>query len=189
MITHKKYEDMFYDPLECRPFYKDKDAPIWYGRVEGLSTVNQKLFVYGFITSNEDTGRTHFRYSMQVRGKNSDQEMWYYYNEDEPYRRHRFRCDKDKDDQPCSYWRVGTVPIIEYEMYDIAIIVEPSDEMAELDETSLNFHIAYVNPDFTAYQIFFRATFAMASLLILCLYSTKVLCRLSAKMQKQLTFE
>ena len=50
-LTHEKFEDMFYDPLECRPFYKDKSAPIWYGRVEGLSAVNQKLFVYGFVTS------------------------------------------------------------------------------------------------------------------------------------------
>lgn len=68
-------------------------------------------------------------------------------------------------------------------MYDVAIMVKPSAEMAKLDNISVNFHIAYINPDYTAYQILFRAIFALASLLILCLYCTKVLCRLSANMQ------
>lgn len=39
-ISHKKFEDMFYDPLACRPFYKDKDAPIWFGRVDGIGKIN-----------------------------------------------------------------------------------------------------------------------------------------------------
>ena len=51
MVSKKKFEDMFYDPLECRPFYKDKEAPIWFGRVEKLTPSNQKIFVYGFVTS------------------------------------------------------------------------------------------------------------------------------------------
>ena len=62
-------------------------------------------------------------------------------------------------------------------MYDVAILVKPSAEMNKLERTSVNFHIAYVNPDFTAYQIFFRAVFTLASLLVMCLYATKVLCR------------
>lgn len=61
-------------------------------------------------------------------------------------------------------------------------MVEPSEEMAKLDNTSVNFHIAFVNPDFTAYQILFRAFFCIGSLLILCLYCTKVLCRLPTKL-------
>ena len=63
MISHQKFEDMFYDPLECRPFYKDKDAPIWFGRVEGLSIVNQRLIVFGFVTSEDgQVGKLSLRY-------------------------------------------------------------------------------------------------------------------------------
>lgn len=50
-ISHLNYEDMFYDALACRPFYQDSEAPIWYGRIDGLTAANQKIFVYGFVTS------------------------------------------------------------------------------------------------------------------------------------------
>ena len=53
-ISHKKFEDMFYDPVACRPFYQDKEAPIWYGRVENMQPVNQKIYVYGFVTTPID---------------------------------------------------------------------------------------------------------------------------------------
>ena len=39
-ISHKLFEDMVYDPMECRPFYQDPDAPIWYGRVENMQSLN-----------------------------------------------------------------------------------------------------------------------------------------------------
>ena len=50
-ISHREFEDMFYDPMECRPFYQDEEAPIWYGRVEDLHPHNQRIFVYGFVTT------------------------------------------------------------------------------------------------------------------------------------------
>ena len=50
-ISHKQFEDMFYDPMACKPFYQNNEAPIWYGRVEDMKKLNQKIFVYGFVTS------------------------------------------------------------------------------------------------------------------------------------------
>jgi len=171
---------MFYDPLECRPFYKDKDAPIWYGRVENLSAANQKVYVYGFVTSapTEDLEPSEIltiEISMQMRGKNSKDEYWNYLNEDEPYQTHTFNCDGA--DELCTYWPVGFLPIIEYDMYDVAILVKPNAQMTELERTSVNFHIAYVNPAFTSYQIGFRTFFTLASMVIFCFYSNRLLCR------------
>ena len=72
---------MFYDPMECRPFYQDEEAPIWYGRVEDMHPHNQRIFVYGFITSppNEDIEFDkvlQLEYSMQMRAKDSLDEEW-----------------------------------------------------------------------------------------------------------------
>lgn len=122
---------MFYDPLECRPFYKDKEAPIWYGRVEGMQAIHQKIFVYGFVTSaaneNSDDSILHLEVSMQMRGKNSDSEYWDYLNPDEPYQDHKFRCDGANE--LCTYFPVGFLPLIEYDMYDVAILVKPSEQL------------------------------------------------------------
>jgi len=130
-ISHATFEDMFYDPLECRPFYKDQEAPIWYGRVENLQPINQKIFVYGFVTSQLDEdpeeNLLHIKVAMQMRGKNSDSEYWDYLNPDEPYQDHKFSCDGA--DQLCTYFPVGFLPIIEYDMYDVAIMVKPDSAM------------------------------------------------------------
>ena len=85
-ISHEKYEDMFYDPMACQPFYKTSEEPIWYGRVDGLRPVNQKLLVYGFVTSklneNYDGELLRLEYYMHIRGKNSKDEEWNYLNDD-----------------------------------------------------------------------------------------------------------
>ena len=52
-----------------------------------------------------------------------------------------------------------------------------------MERTSVNFHIAYVNPDYTRYQMAFRTTFTIISLLVLCIYCTKVMCRLPTNLQ------
>ena len=39
-ISHKEFEDMVYDPMMCRPFYQDEQAPIWYGRVENMTPLH-----------------------------------------------------------------------------------------------------------------------------------------------------
>ena len=86
---------------------------------------------------------------MQMRGKNSDSEYWDYLNPDEPYQDHKFRCDGASE--LCTYFPVGFLPLIEYDMYDVAILVRPSEQLQRMERTSVNFHIAYVNPDYTRY--------------------------------------
>lgn len=115
--------------------------------------VHQKLLVYGFVTSalneNYDGGLLHIEYSMQMRAKNSDDEEWNYLNPEEPFKKHDFACDGA--DELCSYWPVGYVAELNYEMYDVAIQLKPSAELAKLEKTSINFHMAWVNPAYTAY--------------------------------------
>ena len=78
---------------------------------------------------------------------------------------------------------MGFLPLIEYDMYDVAILVRPSDQLQQMERTSVNFHIAYVNPAYTKYQMAFRTVFTIISLLVLCLYCTKILCRVPTTMQ------
>jgi hypothetical protein len=40
--------------MDCAPFYRDPEEPIWYGRVIDLTRLNQNLLVYGYITERED---------------------------------------------------------------------------------------------------------------------------------------
>ena len=182
---------MFYDPMECKPFYQDNDNPIWYGRVENMQKLNQKILVYGFVTQNLKTARLNKRaaekelnlqYSMKMRGKNSDEEEWDYLNKDEPYTSYTFDCDS-LDSEICTYFPVGFVWQIDYEMYDVAVEVFPDDTLASMDDISINFHIAYVNPQFTLYQLYCRTFFTCISMLILCTYCTKLCCRIPAKLQ------
>ena len=125
-ISHKKFEDMFYDPMACKPFYKNKNEPIWYGRVDSVTPANQKLLVYGFVTSplNEDYdgGWLRIDHYMHIRGKNRDDEEWNYLNDDtdEPeFTRVRFTCDGLSE--LCTYFPVGYVAQLDYEMYDVAV--------------------------------------------------------------------
>ena len=50
-ISHQQFEDLFYDPMACQPFYQSNNEPVWYGRVEDVIKENQKIFVYGFVTT------------------------------------------------------------------------------------------------------------------------------------------
>ena len=72
--------------MACKPFYQSSEEPIWYGRVDGLSPANQKIYIYGFVTSplNEDYDDSllHLEYYMHVRAKNSLDEDWVYLNDD-----------------------------------------------------------------------------------------------------------
>ena len=81
------------------------------------------------------------------------------------------------------------MPELHYEMYDVAIQVRPNDALAKLDKTSVNFHMAWVNPSYTSFQLAFRTFFTIVSLIFLCLYCTKILCRVPPQLQKYLTFE
>ena len=92
-------------------------------------------------------------------------------------------------DELCTYFPVGYVPELHYEMYDVAVQIKPSEQLAKLENTSVNFHIAWVNPEYTSFQLGFRIFFTIASLIIFCLYCSKILFRIPPQMQKQLTYE
>ena len=74
-------------------------------------------------------------------------------------------------------------------MYDVAVEVLPSETLAAQEDISINFHIAYVNPSFTLHMLTVRTFFTCVSMLILCAYCTKLCCRISPVLQRQLTYE
>lgn len=97
-ISHRKFEDRYYDPMACRPFYQDREAPIWYGRVDRLGPLNQKLFVYGFVTNHEKVElEFELEYKMLIRAKMMDDEHWIYLNEFESFTTHKVTCDGEED--------------------------------------------------------------------------------------------
>ena len=121
---------------------------------------------------------------MHFRGKNSDQEQWTYItDEEEGVTVHEIEFYCDGASELCKYFPAGFLPELTFEMYDVAIEVTPSDALSKLHNTSINFHIAYMNPEFTMYQLGFRVVFATISLLFLCYYCTKVLCRVPKGME------
>ena len=124
---------------------------------------------------------------MLMRGRNNDAEQWNLLNPDEPFETHHFNCDGTNE--LCTYWPIGYLPVLEYSMYDVAIAFEPSAELRKLKNIEFDFQVAYFNPVFTNHQMALRLVFTIASLLILCVYCTKVLCRIPAHLQHQLTFE
>ena len=49
--------------------------------------------------------------------------------------------------------------------------------------------MAYVNPTYTSYQLGFRVFFTCVSVIVLCFYCTKVLCRIDQDLIRQINFE
>ena len=104
-----------------------------------MKPVNQHIVVYGFITLDDDPNTTEqwqdeidkefaVRYAMTVRGKDSDQFEWTYL---EPATNVvKTSCKANHD--ICTYFPVGFIPFIEYDMYDVAIEILPSDSLSEL---------------------------------------------------------
>lgn len=100
---------------------------------------------------------------------------------------HEFKCEGASE--LCTYFPVGVIPDINYEMYDVAVMVVPSAELNALTATSIDFHIAYMNPEFTEYQMVFRTIFTIISLVVMCMYISKICCRIPEPLQRKLTFE
>lgn len=84
-----------------------------------------------------------------MRAKDTNMENWSYLSEDEPFQEHTFACNGPE--ALCTYFPVGYVPELHYDMYDVAILVKPSDALAKMEHVSINFHMAWVNPEYTAY--------------------------------------
>lgn len=51
-LTTRQTEDPFYDPMLCVPFYTNETSPLWLGRVQNLTPLNQHLYIYGFAHAN-----------------------------------------------------------------------------------------------------------------------------------------
>ena len=116
-------------------------------------------------------------------------ENWTYLQDEENIKKHHIKFHCNGASELCKYFPAGFLPEVKYEMYDVAVVVTPSDALNELKSTSINFHIAYMNPEFTTYQLIYRIVFATISLLFLCYYCTKILCRVPKGLETQLSFE
>ena len=65
-----------------------------------------------------------------MRAKDSLDEEWQYLNPDEPFQTITFYCDGANE--LCTYFRVGSIPELKYEMYDVAVQVRPNDGLLAL---------------------------------------------------------
>ena len=128
------------------------------------------------------------QYSMQMRAKNSDEEEWTYLNKDEPFQSYSFKCDQ-LETELCTYFPVGFEPQLDFEMYDVSVEVLPDENLKSTDDISINFHVAYVARKYTLFQMHLRSLSAIISMPIMCMYITKLCCRVPATLQSQMTFE
>ena len=151
-FTGQRDEDFFYDPAACAPFYADAEAPVWLDRVENLGPENQHLYIYGFVSTTHPNAATlhgrefELRYDLYVRGKNTDDEEWTFHT---PPSEQAVMADCSAGHNLCTYFPVGYVPFIKFDMYDIAVVIRPSETLAALEATSIDFHVAYFDPKFT----------------------------------------
>ena len=70
------------------------------------------------------------KYNMQMRAKNMHEELWTYLNPQEEYYSIKFDCDGASE--LCTYFPVGFLPELDYEMYDVAIEVAPNDQLRKM---------------------------------------------------------
>ena len=72
----------------------------------------------------------------------------------------------------CESFLAAKVEPLTEEMYDIAIHVK-SEPIKDLE-----FHISFVDSDYTQSQIFTRAIYCAISLVVFMMFATKILCRI-----------
>ena len=110
--------------------------------------------MYGFVTLDEDTSEDlkdvigkefEVNYKMYTRGKNLDEFEWSYL--ETATNVVKTTCKEGRD--ICTYFPVGFIPFIEFEMYDVGIELLPSESLSALHQVHVDFHIAYFNPAFT----------------------------------------
>ena len=178
-LTGAPTEDLFYDPLKCKPFYWDTTEPIWYGRVENLVPQNQNLVIYGFVHSadarEKDMLGKEFRvsYSLHVRGKKADAEEWHYF--EASHNTVVTQCDGSYD--LCTYFPVGFVAFLDFDMYDVMIEIPPlnDDMLDKLNWVNVDFHLAYLSPEYTYQQLFLKLVFVVIAALACVVYFIKLL--------------
>ena len=75
----------------------------------------------------------------------------------------------------CTYFPVGFVPFIKFNMYDVAIEILPSDSLTAFKEARVDFHIAYFNPSYTFDQLMLKMLFSAITLMIIALYCARII--------------
>ena len=118
---------------------------------------------------------------MAIRGKNQDAEKWdKVYTPGEDTSTVEVSCQvgnkEDQVDTICDTFELGVISQIEFEMYDVVIVLSArsvDSDMSRTDLASLNFRIKHYNPDviywvMEAKVFMFFVTFAF---LVIFLYS------------------
>ena len=165
---------------------------MWYDRVENLVPENQHLYIYGFVSTSHPNAQTivgkefEIRYDLYVRGKNAEDEEWTFHT---PKSEQTAMADCRAGHNLCTYFPVGYVPFIKFDMYDIAIIIQPSETLNTLEATSIDFHVAYFDIEFTHQQLRMRACFTAISAIAFVCFAAKTLCRIKPEDQGSLAFE
>lgn len=178
-----------FDPVSCDSFYRDEKEPIWFGRVSGLTYLNQNLLVYGFLREKEtllEPTFVKFNYTISIRGKDSDTEEWTMLPANEETK--EVLCMPDNF--VCSWFLVAWLNYLEFDTYDVAIELlapESEDAFNALEANELSFHIVYIDESYSEEQIVFRFVFIVLSAFAMISYNTKVFCRVPRRYQKQVT--
>lgn len=79
---------------------------------------------------------------------------------------------------PCERFRVGFVPTLQYEMYDVAIHIKNAPAINPKVITQISFNIAYVNSEYTVAQIAMRIVYALVAFAVMLVVQTKFMCRI-----------
>ena len=142
---------------------------------------NQNLVIYGFVHSadarEKDMLGKEFRvsYSLHVRGKKADAEEWHYFEASQ--NTVVTQCDGSYD--LCTYFPVGFVAFLDFEMYDVMIEIPPLNEedgmLDKLNWVNVDFHVAYLSPGYTYQQLILKLVFVAASTLTCVVYFIKLL--------------
>ena len=121
-------------------------------------------------------GKTfEIKFDLYVRGKNADDETWTAHT---TKAEHIVEATCMEGKHLCTYFPVGYVPFINFDMYDVAVKIHPSKNLDELEATSIDFHIAYLDEQFTMDQLRMRVIFSVISAIVLIMFASKTLCKI-----------
>lgn len=151
------HDDAYGELEKCSSYFKDSTNPIWFGRVQGLTAENQNLFIYGYFKAKEGIPiKFDLEYTIKIRAGFEWQSVH------ESTETISVVCrPTGRGDVPCERFRVGFVPMIEYEMYDVAIHIKNAPAIPQKWLTQISFNIAYVNTEYTVAQIAMRIVYAL----------------------------
>ena len=124
---------------------------MWYDRVENLVPENQHLYIYGFVSTSHPNAQTivgkefEIKYDLYVRGKNAEDEEWTFHT---PKSEQTAMADCRAGHNLCTYFPVGYVSFIKFDMYNNAKISYPASHPHIKNEVSLvsPYIVSYMEP-------------------------------------------